>query len=36
MVGDDAADMINTMREIVDENSPRVMARMPYGYRIDF
>ena len=36
MVGDDAADMINTLREIVDENSPRVMARMPYGYRIDF
>ena len=36
VVGDELADMLGVMREISDENKLRVMARMPYGYRIDF
>ncbi|MBR4402424.1 MAG: signal peptide peptidase SppA [Flavobacteriales bacterium] len=36
VVGDELADMLGVMREISDEDKPRVMARMPYGYRIDF
>ena len=36
VVGDELADMLGVMREISDENKPRVMARLPYGYRIDF
>ena len=35
-VGNELADMLDVMREISDEGKPRVMARMPYGYRIDF